>query len=1241
MRDLLTGLAIVVILALSAAMAAPWFVNWNAWRPQIEERLTTALGRDVHISGDIAITLLPQPRFVARGVSVAGAQAPASLTADTVEIELGLTALATGQLRITDGLVEKPVLVWREAGVLPSAVSPPAPDHARPFSIERLSLRGGELLVLASNGRPQFSARGDLDIEAASIAGPWKAQGRADLGGKMYDVRWSSGVMSEDGKAAVKFGVQAAGLAFILDADGSLLVDRQAWRTPPRFEGRLSASGVAPWPFGKGAGPQPWRVVANGTADFKQFIARDLDIEAGPQDAGIKAEGDGTLSFSGLMSARAAIKARTLDLDKMTAVDPGQDAPALPMENAAETEKLLAAIPFPISLEATVERAYARGESFGPVNVVAQLDQGAIAVDRADAQMPGGVKATASGRAWIDSEPAFEASISLSSSAPAKAWSWVSGAPLESVKNPRFARAANASASGRLRWRPGRIAIDDATIALDGAQARISAQRRFASEGDPGRIGLDIRADKFDLDLMPPLNALTAADGPDVNLTIAAKDVMSQTLGVSLGALDVDAKQQSGVLTVSKLSLRQTGFSLTGDGVVKNGVGRVTAELVADNLQPLASALQRALPGKASDALASRAALLSPARLSASVQPSRDGKTWLARIVGAAGETRIDALAEARAGAEGQAAVNVESLRVNAEAADAGRLIRLLGRDAAPSTQPGSFALAIMGSADKATSFTLNAAIAGASIEASGQASDAMTQAVAGRVRLNAGDIGPALKLLGLPAAATPQPAWLESPLEIGAGGLSLPQLAGAVGGKRISSAALQISLSDEPRATGRIEFSDLSLAELSGLVLGVDPSAATTGFWSSTRFPSFAGWPAPFDLDIRAPRLALGAGWSAANASLRLVSRNDGLRLESASADFAGGQITANGAIRRDGGLAAVTGRLDLRNVDLTTLGASGGFAGKADLALDLAGNGDALSRVVANLGGAGSATLRGATLPRLDVAAPSRVSALQAKREGLPSLDAVTPLVEQEMARAPLVIDTLSAPLTVANGAMRFGPARAETTSAIVTGSAQIDLRSLTLDARGVVGARAQDAAQTPEIGVAYSGPLAAPRRMLDVSALFGDLTQKAAAREAERIDTLEQDARERAAFNRRLRAERQRVEAERQRVEAERAEAERQRVEAEKQRVAAERAERQRVEAERQKLEAERLEALQRAERQRFEAERLAAQQRAERMRQLEVERLAAQRAEAERQRLEAERLAAPPPAVVPPAAPAPAP
>jgi uncharacterized protein involved in outer membrane biogenesis len=72
MRDLLTGVAILLLLALTAALIGPHIVDWNSRRDLIAQQVSQALGGPVSIEGPIRLELLPTPTLKLGHVRIAG-----------------------------------------------------------------------------------------------------------------------------------------------------------------------------------------------------------------------------------------------------------------------------------------------------------------------------------------------------------------------------------------------------------------------------------------------------------------------------------------------------------------------------------------------------------------------------------------------------------------------------------------------------------------------------------------------------------------------------------------------------------------------------------------------------------------------------------------------------------------------------------------------------------------------------------------------------------------------------------------------------------------------------------------------------------------------------------------------------------------------------------------------------------------------------------------------------------------
>ena len=213
---------------------------------------------------------------------------------------------------------------------------------------------------------------------------------------------------------------------------------------------------------------------------------------------------------------------------------------------------------------------------------------------------------------------------------------------------------------------------------------------------------------------------------------------------------------------------------------------------------------------------------------------------------------------------------------------------------------------------------------------------------------------------------------------------------------------------------------------------------------------------------------------------------------------------------------------------------------------------------------------------------------------------------ILGEELGKGPLRAAAVAGPATMVGGTLRMSPFGADPGPGIWQGAVALDLRTLSLDARGTLTSRTSPKGWTgspPYVGLSWRGPMASPAREIDVGPLTNGLASIVLQRELERIEAFEMEANERARLNGRRGMEQMR---ERDRLAAEEA-ARQARIREEQAAAEAARQARLREEAERlARLEAERQARI------REEAERQA------RLReQREAERQARIREEAERQ------------------------
>ena len=68
-KKLLIGGSAVIVLLVVALLAAPVFIDVNAYKPEIAAQVKRATGRDLVLDGPISLSLLPTPRVTVEGVN--------------------------------------------------------------------------------------------------------------------------------------------------------------------------------------------------------------------------------------------------------------------------------------------------------------------------------------------------------------------------------------------------------------------------------------------------------------------------------------------------------------------------------------------------------------------------------------------------------------------------------------------------------------------------------------------------------------------------------------------------------------------------------------------------------------------------------------------------------------------------------------------------------------------------------------------------------------------------------------------------------------------------------------------------------------------------------------------------------------------------------------------------------------------------------------------------------------------
>lgn len=1197
LRETLTILAVLLVLALTAALAAPLFVDWSAHRGWVEERLSAALGGQVTASGDIDLRLLPAPRFDIAGASWrAAGEGGLRLDVDRVRLEIAVAPLLQGVVRFVEARLERPRL---SVALAPDGrVALPEPgEGGGVVAFERIEIRGGEIAVARTGGEIVRISDLEIDADAASLLGPYRGSGRYAGANGPAEFRFGAGV-ADDSRMRIKFTTESAAGGPQFDLDGNLTADRDGEATRLRFDGA-----GAVWGSARADSVEiPWRATGTLAADMQHVRLEPMELRLGPQDRQATATGVATFDADA-RALTVGVSAPQVDADSLL------DS----KEEAGEAMARLSRV-----LEQALDRP-ARARSF---SIKLQASTPALTL--------GGDTIT-DAAATFELPRAGEDRVSLSGHLPGRAQIALDGV-VESGAAARFAGKARAGArdlprlaewiaraepdlAERLRGLPFRAIevggdVEISRRAFAGRNLDIRADRSTltgavaftsAVAGEPARLFADLASPALDLDGVPSLRGpARALQDADLNLSIDARAVRVAGVGgiVDAGRIRGKLTRASGRLDLERLSVENLGgATLNASGRIDGEGAKLEGRLEAQRLVELAALVRRVAPGPLADLLSERAVALSPARINVSADAATtEGAVELRtmRIEGSARGTRI-AAAVRPTGDEGEAEVEISSN-------DTPMLLRQLGVETVPirSTPRSRLTLRAKGSLRAGYQAEGGGEIAGANVSFAGRIGERESRyGFEGRARIAAKDATPLMQALAVawPDAQVAIPLDLSGDLALDGRAIDARAFDGAVAGARVSGNLRFAAVGDSLRRafTGALSVDRMSLDALTGLALGPRAAAAKGApLWSDRPFAPGLADPPPANLDLRVGEMDMRA-LNARDVSARLVVGQGAVALEEMSARFGKAEVKGRLALRRDKADASLAAILDVKS----PVNLRGQIAANAQARLELAATGRSERGLVAALAGSGRARLTDVVIPHADPNAIDSVVALAEKDAIAPDERTISVALQKAFEQAPLRFGALDMDVLAAGGVVRFQPVKVAAPGAEVVLSGAFNVRSLGVEQALEIVSRTTPPRWTdpnPRARIVWSGLPDEASRSIDSAALVNGLSARAILRESARIEALEADIRERAMFYRRMRADEWRRQREgeirafvieQERLEKLRLEAERR---AEAERLAREKQEQARLEAERRALEMEEKLRLE-AEKLRLEAERRA--------------------------------------------------
>ncbi|MBN9083460.1 MAG: hypothetical protein BGP04_14615 [Rhizobiales bacterium 62-17] len=1126
-REILTIVAMVLLAVLTALLVGPWFIDWDARRGEIEALLGEATGLTVSIAGDLDVKLLPVPRMHLGQVSVRqAANGPVVATAADVSLEMAVAPLLHGAFRFVEMRIAQPrvTLAGDGAGgvILPSLKVAGSPDVA----FERISVSDGAVVVTRPGAAALTFDQLTFDADSPSLDGPYKGQGWVRAFGRVLPFRFGTGVREAAGLRS-KLVVEQAEPTVRAELDGLVtLSPGKAGGQVPGFEGSLTLAGTAT-PSGEAVS---WRLNGPLRLGDGALQLEPAELRLGAEGRAITANGSASLMLGQVPQVFVRLTAAQADLDLFASEKRDPAAGMVLLRGmitalSAQGDAVLPGMMF--SFEGSVPALIVGGEAIGEARVRLERPADRASVDVSlDAVLPGRAEIKASGVVQTGAALRFNGQGALNLRDPQRFGQWLGRGWPDLASRLNAIAFRSLDVSGLVDASPAAVSAQELKITADRSALTGSVMFTQPASTARGKLTADLRAQALDLEGLPDIGTpLRSSTGLDLDLSLDARAVRIARFGAGMvdsGRIRLRLSRSGDELTLNDLTIDNLGgANLSARGESRPGAARVEAQLNADRLVELAALIRRVAPGPAADALASRAVALSPARLTLNAEGSDATLAAIGtlKLEGTARGTTVAGTVSP--GRDGRAV----AAQFNFDNADAHLLLRQMGFDTVALSRFGAGRVQVQanGRNDGSYGAKLDATLAGSSFTFDGAVTprDSAFEGN-GRVRLASGNLAPLLQILAL---ALPDPtvslaAEGGGNLRFANGGFVLADAKGKIGDTAVSG-RLERAAGNGP-VSGVVDVDRLSLASLASLVFGPAQPARAGQRWADLKFA-----PAPIDapkanLAVKVGQFEPGAGLPSGPAQFRLgldagaVSLDD-LRLKSGAANVSG---SLN--LRRDRDQGSLSGKLAVA----TPLAGRFGMDGQADGTFEFAGSGTSEAALMGGLGGRGSVTVSALRMADANPAALDQTIAT-IEREQL----AVEPMkVEAQMQAAlnggRLTLDKTVLEATIAGGVVRLqSPVFATSAGPRAQIGASFDVRSLaaeaTLDLTSTKPPQGWTG-EAPKVRLVRRETDGKAERTLEIAPLANALSGRAIEREAARAAELEADIRERAMFNRRLRAQ-----------------------------------------------------------------------------------------------------------------------
>ncbi len=1105
---------IFLALAVSAALLAPFVVNWNVYRDNLESYGRNLTGRDVAINGEISARLFPWPRLVMNDVTVgnpSGFVGMPMVNADTLTMQLNLTGLMAGEIRVETITFEHPVVNLRrqDAGKFNWIFHPDQAlqdskllDHVK---LDQIIVQDGELYLQDETqafemGFTQLNIR----MSANVVEGPWRVLGTARQGEIPLAISFTSQVFKpgQPFGFGVRLEPQDGTLpALIFDGDlrGETLQGKLLLEPVVTADGRESLEGAF----------KPLQLQSNLEASFNHIALNDIQIiPADKKDNGTLIQGSASAVFDKGVKATLKLDSPRLNLDALAG------SQSLRVWRAggvmALVNKVMRDFPEVLDLQASLKVASlsAAGETIENLNVDLAAEQNAIRVKELSANLPGRSRMKFSGVAFPgDLAAQLGGTLAFESNDARQfmGWLWPEG-------RPNFAKywtgnRGRFKSQSSIDWSGQHFLMQDLKYELDGAggDAALAVQL-----GALPAIDLRVNSKLLDLDNYMRGGLAKLAQGSGLAALLQGDGGMEKRLSLRSDVLRVNGVEAQNVALEFDSSLSGfdikafeigsvEGASLRGQGLVLQSPdgpsGDLKAKLTAKDPRGFLRLL--GVTGNGLDPLWTDALGETDMDAVISFRPGNAEPKVNYSLIGTSGPLQMTVSGDVKDLAKGNDAMITLSSEINA--ADSAVFAKMVGwKVAAPTVSAGKIVVTAIGSHSQGFKSDIAVEALAAKFGFDGQVELGQSLPVLnGHLTADADDGSTLIQAIGLPLAEiSAAPLQLSANIAPLDGGLNFTEVQGHMLSQDFAG-SLQIAREGKLNANFNLDQVNLKSA-LSAAFMPWQGKVSAMGEAFSSDYGSLSG-----EVWLHPTVLQTDFGPDLKEAVIGISFDQNGRQATVVARDAVAEPFKLDLSVIPKDGAYAVSGSAhisyDIGRILKDQSGAN--FAtGTAIVDAKVSGFGRSPTAAISSFSGDVSYVLRDAKLSQLS---PQNFFALIGSVKNAGDLQAAL----SAMQRGPgIALDSQKGAVTVQHGLAVFEPLALATPEADLKITPNYDFSTNEFETR--VDVVAKDAKLTPPMEVTYSGIPGALRARSDTAAVSTKLSNDFIARDLAELERVQRE-------------------------------------------------------------------------------------------------------------------------------------